>query len=119
MTTSLEVEAERRRAFRALLRNPLLAVSGEMAEEYRLVRRHSDWLKQWLGRFPAWELYLDRRLARLRKIPADLFDDTRPAVDAESSAAFTKFRYALLCLTLASIRADGLPDDAERIGACR
>ena len=75
MTTSNPlVEADRRRAFRALLRNPLLASSGETAEDYKLVRRHSEWLKQWFARFPAWRLHLDREVARLRKHPADLLD---------------------------------------------
>jgi uncharacterized protein (TIGR02678 family) len=101
--SNMEVEAERRVAFRALLRNPLLPATGDTADKYILVRRHSEWLRQWLAKFPAWSLHIDAALARLRKIPADLFDDTRPAIDRGSGAAFTKHRYALLCLALAAL----------------
>src|ERR1051325_3469074 len=55
-----EIETERRRACRALLRSPLLLAAGETAEEYILVRRHSEWLKHWFSRFPAWSLELDK-----------------------------------------------------------
>ena len=99
--SNMEVEAERRVALRALLRTPLLSATGETAEHYVLVRRHSEWLKQWFAKFPGWSLHIGAELARLRKIPADLLDDTRPAVDRGSGATFTKQRYALLCLALA------------------
>jgi uncharacterized protein (TIGR02678 family) len=99
----MEVEAERRCALRALLRNPLLPATGDTAEHYVLVRRHSEWLKQWLSKFPDWSLHIDGELARLRTIPADILDDTRPAIDRGSGAAFTKRRYALLCLALAAL----------------
>jgi len=103
ITSNTEVEAERRRACRALLRNPLLSATGETAEQYVLVRRHSEWLNQWFAKFPVWSLHVDGEMARLRKIPAELFDDTRPAVDRGSGAAFTKRRYALLCLAFAAL----------------
>jgi len=101
--STLEVESERRVALRALLRTPLLPATGETAEQYVLVRRHSEWLKQWLAKLPVWSLHVDAELARLRKVPADLSDDTRPAIDRGSGAAFTKHRYALLCLALAAL----------------
>jgi uncharacterized protein (TIGR02678 family) len=101
--SNAEVEAERRCALRALLRNPLLSAAGETAEQYVLVRRHSEWLKQWLATFPVWSLHVDGELARLRKIPGEPSDDTRPAIDRSSGAAFTKHRYALLCLALAAL----------------
>jgi uncharacterized protein (TIGR02678 family) len=101
--SGMEVEAERRFALRALLRNPLLSATGQTAEQYTLVRRHSEWLKQWLSKFPAWNLYIDGVLARLRKTPAEPFDDTKPAIDRTSGAVFTKRRYALLCLALAAL----------------
>jgi len=104
MTPSNPIEeAERRQALRALLRHPLLPASGETAEEYTLVRRHSEWLKTWLERFPAWSLHIDRDVARLCKRPADFADDPRPAIDQASGTAFTRRRYSLLCLTLASL----------------
>ena len=96
-------ESERRRALRALLRSPLLSSGGETAEEYGLVRRHSDWLKDWLMRFPSWGLQIDQHVARLRKTPPDLLDDTRSAVDRASGTPFTRRRYALFCLTLAAL----------------
>src|SRR5262245_52129190 len=88
---------------RALLRNPLLPALGDRAKEYVIVRRHSAWLKYWLGKFPAWDLYIDKEVARLRKTPPDLADETKPAVDATSGSAFSKRRYALLCLALAAL----------------
>jgi uncharacterized protein (TIGR02678 family) len=98
-----EIDAERRHAFRALLRNPLLPATGESAAQYKLVQRHVEWLRQWLAKFPAWSLHIDRECARLRKLPADLPDETRPAVDRNSGTTFTRRRYALMCLALASL----------------
>jgi len=103
VTSNPEVEVQRRRAFRALLRNPLLPATGETADEYILIRRHAKWLKQWLARFPDWTLHIDGDVARLRKIPADLLDETRPAIDRISGTTFTKRRYVLLCLALAAL----------------
>ena len=76
-TSNPEVVAERRRALRALMRNPLLPAAGETAKEYNLVRRHSVWLKYWLAKFPSWDLHIDKEVARLRKTPPDLADETR------------------------------------------
>ena len=103
IVSNKEVEVERRFALRALLRTPLLSATGETGEQYDLVRRHSEWLKQWLAKFPDWSLHIGGELARLRKIPAELLDDTRPAIDRGSGATFTKHRYALLCLALAAL----------------
>jgi uncharacterized protein (TIGR02678 family) len=97
-----EIAAERRRALRGLLRNPLLPASGETAKEYVLVRRHSAWLKYWLAKFPAWDLCVDKEVARLRKTSPDA-GETRPAIDATSGSAFSRRRYALLCLALAAL----------------
>ena len=102
LTPNPEVEAERRRALRALLCRPLLT-PAETPEDYIVVRRHTEWLKQWLTEFPAWSLHIDRDLARLRKIPPDLLDETRPAIDRTSGICFSKRRYALLCLALAGL----------------
>jgi uncharacterized protein (TIGR02678 family) len=97
-----EIAAERRRAMRALLRSPLLPASGETAKEYVLVRRHSAWLKYWIAKFPAWDLCVDKEVARLRKT-APGADETRPAIDVTSGSAFSRRRYALLCLALAAL----------------
>src|SRR6516165_7648289 len=106
-TTSPEVEADRRRALRALLRHPLLTATGETGEDYIRVRRHSEWMKQWLAKFPVWNLHIDKEVIRLRKLPADLRDETRPAIDRTSGTSFTKRRYALLCLALAALEQSG------------
>ena len=103
-TITPEIEADRRRALRALLRCTLLMATGETNKDSAPgVRRHSEWLKDWLAKFPAWSLHIDRELVRLRKMPADLQDDTRPAVDRVSGTAFSTRRYALLCLVLAAL----------------
>jgi uncharacterized protein (TIGR02678 family) len=99
--TNPEVEAEQRRALRALLRQPLLTAEGATSQEYILARRHAEWLKHWFIKFPAWSLHIDQDVIRLRKIPADFLDDTRPAIDRASGTPFSKRRYALLCLALA------------------
>ena len=101
--SSQKVEWERRRALCALLRTPLLQAQGDSAEEYILVRNHSAWLKHWLATFPEWDLYIGKDLARLRKLPPDLLDDTRQAVDQASGSVFSRRRYALLCLVLAAV----------------
>ena len=102
-TATPEIEADRRRALRALLRYPMLTATGETSEDYIRVRRHSECLKDWLAKFPAWGLHIDKEVVRLRKIPPDLQDDTRPAIDRVSGTAFSRRRYALLCLVLAAL----------------
>jgi uncharacterized protein (TIGR02678 family) len=102
-STSPEVQAERRRALRSLLRNPLLLAAGDTAPQYELVRNHSPWLKYWLAAFPGWTLHIDGEAARLRKTPPALTDETRPGIDATSGSPFTRRRYALICLALAAL----------------
>jgi uncharacterized protein (TIGR02678 family) len=101
--TSPEIQAERRRALRALLRQPLLPAMGDTAVHYLLVRTHSAWLKHWFEAFPGWTLHIDAEAARLRKTPPDQADETRSAVDATSGSSFSRRRYALLCLALAAL----------------
>jgi uncharacterized protein (TIGR02678 family) len=99
-------QAERRRALRALLAEPLLTAAG-FPDEMVLVRRHADWLREWLARNCGWILQVDVEVVRLRKTPADLSDATRAARDPTSEMAFSRRRYVMLCLALASIeRAD-------------
>jgi len=97
------VVAERRRALRALLSQPLLAADGPDPALFGLVRRHAPWLREWLARYPAWSLQVDSELARLRKVPADLRDGTRGARARRSDPPFSRRRYALLCLALAAL----------------
>ena len=100
---SASLDSERQRAMRAILQQPLLSAEGTDAEAYLVVRRHSQWLKEWFSRQPDWSFHIDSEIARLRKTPADLADGTRPATDTNRGASFTKRRYVLLCLTLATL----------------
>jgi len=108
-------ETERQRAFRALLRSPLLPAAGDTAEEYNLVRRHSAWLNEWLRKFPTWTLDIHKEAARLRKVPPDLLDETRPAVDRASGTWFSRRRYAFLCLVFAALERSGSQTTIEQI----
>lgn len=94
---------ERRRALRTLLQNPLLTAEGPQADVLALVRRHADWLREWLARNAGWTLQLDRELARLRKTPAHLGDGSRPAREPKNNEPFSRRRYVLLCLALAAL----------------
>jgi len=101
--TVQETRAERQRALRALLQHPLLSAAGSFAEEFGLVRRHREWLADWLNRYPGWRLQIESEFARLRKTPGDITDCTRPAVEPREETPFTRRRYALLCLALAAL----------------
>jgi len=94
----IDTGAERQRAARALLRQPLLGVGSE---EFRLVRKHATELADWFATESGWRLVVDTQTARLFKTPARLDDATRPAVAPRTKAPFTRRRYVLLCLALA------------------
>jgi uncharacterized protein (TIGR02678 family) len=94
---------ERQRALRALLQHPLLTSDGDHAAEFALVRRHADELRQRLALHTNWPLQVTGDFARLRKTPPELGDASRGAVDRRTGLAFTKARYALLCLALAAL----------------
>lgn len=91
---------ERRRAMRALLRRPLL---GAEAAEFPLVRRHLDWLREWLSRNAAWRLHQGGQVARLYKTPASPEDGSRPACEPKTGQAFSRRRYVFFCLALAAL----------------
>lgn len=98
---------ERQTAFRALLRQPMLGARGETAEVFALVRRHADWLRQWLADHCGWRLHVDSEFARLLKTPPDVADGTRSAIESKAGTSFNRRRYVLLCLALATLeRAD-------------
>ncbi|MFD8545043.1 TIGR02678 family protein [Streptomyces sp. NPDC059649] len=100
-----DAQEERRRAARALLDSPLLT-SG--SEEFRLVRKHGGELASWFTHETGWRLVVDAETARLYKTPARLDDATRPARAPRTKVPFTRRRYILLCLALATLeRADG------------
>jgi uncharacterized protein (TIGR02678 family) len=102
-TISASLDSERQRAMRTILQQPLLSAGGPHAEEYLLVRRHAQWLKEWFSRHPDWNFQIDSEIARLRKTPSDLADTTRPATDPGKGVPFTKRRYVLLCLALVTL----------------
>ncbi len=85
-------EEERERALRALLMHPLIA-SGD--PDLELVRRHTEYLRDWFGREAGWNLQVERQCARLYKRPALFTDFTRGLPE------FDRERYALLCLACA------------------
>jgi uncharacterized protein (TIGR02678 family) len=93
--------AERRRAARALLRQPLLPGEGASAEDFRLVRRHRTELARIFADGLGYRLVVDPGAARLFK-PGLGRDPSRPLTRA-SGAQFTPRAYALLCLTLAAL----------------
>lgn len=92
--------AQRERAVRALLRKPLLLPDGQDAEEFILVRHHSEWLRQWFAQHAGWSLVVTPEVARLRKTPGNPEDTTRFAVDPKNGEPFNRCRYVLLCLSL-------------------
>lgn len=100
----LKRDDERRRAVRALLREPLITPSQAGTELFGLLRRHAQWLREWFAREAGWSLVVEPSLARLHKVPADTTDGTRAAVPAVGPrATFSRRRYALACLALAAL----------------
>ena len=99
---------ERRTAICQLLRKPMLTASGNDAEAFITVRRHAQWLKSWFTRWPNWTLVITADVVRLRKHPSPRKDATRGLTDNSSSERiqFTRRRYALLCLVLATLESE-------------
>lgn len=89
---SRQQSEEQERALRALLMSPLLTSA---APEFSLVRRHTEYLRDWLSRETGWTLQVERQCARLYKRPAYLDDETRGLPE------FDRDRYVLLCLACA------------------
>ncbi len=102
-----QTEDERERAMRALLMHPLLAGGSE---EYALVRRHSEHLREWFSRETGWRLHVERGCARLFKTPADAADATRGLAD------FDRERYAVLCLVCAVLERGESQITLQRLG---
>lgn len=98
------VADERQQALRAMLMKPLLTAVGD-AERLALVRRHAAYLSEWLAHYAGWHLHVESELARLVKTPADV-DSSHPAIDRQGEP-FTRRRYVLLCLALASLERAG------------
>lgn len=92
---------DRQRAARILLRHPLVRSSD--TERYRLVKRHAPELREWFEINAGWTLYTDSSLARLSKEPATVAEPTHPLRSRSGGAPFTRRRYVLLMLSLASL----------------
>lgn len=94
--------AERRRAARALLRQPMLTAEAS-PEDFRLVRRHRAELTRLYAEGLGYRLVVEPTTARLFKsgLGRDATRGLRRRNAAES--AFTPRAYALLCLTIAAL----------------
>lgn len=89
---------EFRTAVRALLMTPLMSPAHE---DFTVVRRHAQSLREWFARETGWVLHVERDGARLFKRPADLKDGTR------GLPGYDRRRYVLLSLACAVLeRAD-------------
>lgn len=91
----IALEAERRRAIRALLAAPLLLPDSD---DFALVRRHAEWLRTWFGAFLGYRLVVEAGFARLFK-PGPGPGRGRPLL--RPSGPFTPRMYAYLALTTA------------------
>lgn len=99
---SQQLEEERQRAVRAVLRHPLLlADAPEHREAFAIVRRNADHLRAWFARYAGWSFELTSECARLFKTPATPRDATRPARNPHDDEPFTRRRYIVLCIALA------------------
>ncbi len=94
--------AERRRALRRLLAQPLL-VADRDPDAFAAVVRHRAELARWFADLAGWALTVEAAAghARLLKRPARR-DSSRPA-RAPGKGPFDRRRYALLCLALAAL----------------
>lgn len=95
---------ERQSALRALLRRPLLLAEHPFHRaDFAKVRRHAEPLRAWFARQAGWTLDITAECARLYKVPARLDDATHPARHPRDETHFTRPRYILLCLALATL----------------
>lgn len=106
---------ERRRAMRGLLMQPLLYADHPA---YRLVKRHIDWLRDWLNSETRWDLRLEADFARLAKTAPEHDDGSRAARPGKRPVDldFTRRRYALLCLVLAGLERGEMQSTLGRLG---
>lgn len=99
---------ERVRALRALLATPELS-AGRDPDLFRLARRHADHLRKWFERELGWRLLVEPRTIRLRMsyVPqgptATAIAERHPARVRRTDPPFTRRRYVLLCLVLATL----------------
>lgn len=95
---------EAARGIRLLLASPLMSERAA-PEQFELIRRRREPIRQWFDYYCGWTLIVEPRLgyARLVKVAASA-DPSRPARRARSSRApFDRRRYVLLCLAAAEL----------------
>ena len=83
------------RAARALLRRPVLQAGGATAEQFLLVRRRAEELREWFGRNTGWRLHVDGEVARLVKTTTEP-DATHPARDQRTKAPSVSYTHLTL-----------------------
>lgn len=94
--------AERRRALRALVAEPLL-LAERKPEIFAAVVRHRSELSRWFAEHTGWTLAVEASAGHARLLKrAARADPTRPAC-LPGKAPFDRRRYALLCLALAAL----------------
>ena len=93
--------AERQRAARAVMLQPLLTADGAGSDDFRLVRRHQGELTKLFAEGLGYRLQVDPTSARLFK--TGLGPDASRPLRKRSGAPFTPRAYALFCLTLAAL----------------
>lgn len=92
--------AERQRAIRLLLRQPLVTPATH-PDEFPLIRRHADELARQFGQVLGYRLTVEPGFARLHK--AGLGRDAGRRLERGSGAPFTPRTYAYLALALAAL----------------
>jgi uncharacterized protein (TIGR02678 family) len=101
-----DLAAERSRAIRRLLRQPLFDVEVH-AEGFREIVRHHDWLVPWFDDTCGWQLTVDigAGFARLSKRPrSGLVDTSRPLRRSRGARQpYDRRRYQILCLAAAEL----------------
>ena len=87
-----QMSDEREHALRALLMRPLLPGGSE---ELVLVRRQSEFLRNWFARETGWRLHVERSFARLYKTPANTADSSRGLPDFDRDRTkVTEFEFS-------------------------
>jgi uncharacterized protein (TIGR02678 family) len=101
-----DLAAERSRAIRRLLRNPLFDVDVD-SEGFHEIVRHHDWLVRWFDDTCGWQLVVDvgAGFARLSKrARAGRIDTSRPLQRSRGARQpYDRRRYQILCLACAEL----------------
>ncbi|HEX9622737.1 MAG TPA: TIGR02678 family protein [Streptosporangiaceae bacterium] len=95
---------EAARGIRVLLASPLISERAA-PEQFDLIRRRREPIRQWFDYYCGWTLIVEPRLGYARLVKVGVSPDpSRPARRARSSRApFDRRRYVLLCLTCAEL----------------